>query len=53
MKLQLQQAPFGLRMPKETQDWVREVAQKEDRSQNYIINKILLKAKEAEREAQA
>ncbi|ARO14438.1 hypothetical protein BVG79_01092 [Ketogulonicigenium robustum] len=40
----LQRTPFGLRMPKDLQDWIKMKAGREDRSQNYVINQILMKA---------
>lgn len=45
--MELQRNPFGLRMPKEIQDWVKGIAETQDRSQNYIINQILADAKKS------
>lgn len=42
--MELQRNPFGLRMPEETQNWIKMKAKREDRSQNYVINRILTKA---------
>lgn len=39
-----QSSPFGLRMDEELQDWIRRKAKREDRSMNYIINRILTEA---------
>lgn len=39
-----QSSPFGLRMDEELQDWIRRKAKREDRSMNYIINRILKEA---------
>ena len=44
--MELQRTPFGLRMPEEVQDWVKKKAKREDRSQNYVINRILVRAME-------
>lgn len=46
--MKLQRTPFGLRTPKEVQDWVKAKAAESDRSQNYVINKILRNAMESE-----
>lgn len=46
--MKLQRAPFGLRMPEEIQDWIKVVADRTDRSQNYVINRILKEAMDAE-----
>lgn len=40
--------PFGLRVPDTTRDWIKEKAAEQDRSQNYVICKILEAAQEAE-----
>lgn len=45
-EVNLQRAPFGLRMPEEIQNWIKMKAKREDRSQNYVINRILMKAME-------
>lgn len=42
----LQRTPFGLRMPEEVQNWIKKKAERDDRSQNYVINRILSKAME-------
>lgn len=34
-------APFGLRMPQRIKDWVSDRAERQDRSMNYIILRIL------------
>jgi len=34
-------APFGLRIPHRIKDWVLEQAEKQDRSMNYVILRIL------------
>lgn len=44
----LQRVPFGLRMQEEVQEWIKAKAKEEDRSQNYMINKVLQEAMEAE-----
>ena len=48
MNVKLQRAPFGLRMPEEVQNWIKAKAREADRSQNYMINKILHDAMQAE-----
>ena len=45
-EMKLQRAHFGLRMPEELQDWIKMKAKRDDRSQNYVINRIPLKAME-------
>lgn len=45
-EVELQRTPFGLRMPEEVQNWIKLKAKREDRSQNYVINRILAKAME-------
>ncbi len=45
-EVELQRTPFGLRMPEEVQNWIKMKAKREDRSQNYVINRILAKAME-------
>ncbi|WP_169053371.1 hypothetical protein [Falsirhodobacter xinxiangensis] len=44
--MSLQRVPFGLRMTEDLQDWIKMKAKREDRSQNYVINRILAKAME-------
>lgn len=39
-----QTPPFGLRLPPELKMWVKMKAKREDRSMNYIINRILTEA---------
>lgn len=46
--VELQRSPFGLRMPEEVQNWIKMKAKRENRSQNYVINRILAKAMEDE-----
>lgn len=44
-------ASFPLRLPTELQEWVREKAAKDDRSQNYVLVKLVEEAKGRERAA--
>ncbi|UFS64871.1 MULTISPECIES: Arc family DNA-binding protein [Paracoccus] len=40
--------PFGLRMPDEVKDWIKEKARREGRSMNSQIVQMLREKKEAE-----
>lgn len=42
-----QTPPFGLRMPDDLKEWVRDTAQKEGRSQNNLVVRILESARAA------
>ncbi|MGH1374509.1 MAG: Arc family DNA-binding protein [Cellvibrionaceae bacterium] len=39
---------FNVRVPKELKEWVRQQAEKEDRSMNYIAVRIMQKGREIE-----
>lgn len=39
--------PFGLRMPDDLKEWVKETAQKEGRSQNNLVVRLLEGARAA------
>jgi len=36
--------PVGYRVPREVVQWLRKKAEREDRSQNWILNQLLRKA---------
>lgn len=47
-----QTPPFGLRMPKELSEWVRETARSEGRSMNNWIVRLIEKTREADQNAE-
>lgn len=42
-----QTPPFGVRMPDDLKEWIKETAQKEGRSQNNLVVRLLQGAREA------
>lgn len=38
--------PFGLRLPPSLKEWVEQQSEKEERSQNWLLTKIVQEAKE-------
>ncbi|MDH1192535.1 hypothetical protein [Stenotrophomonas sp. GD03958] len=43
-----EQVVVGYRIPRSVADWLREKAKREDRSQNWVLNRMLRQAMEAE-----
>ncbi len=48
-----QVVPVGYRVPVSVLEWLRLKAEKEERSQNWIVNKVLRQAMEAEAQEKA
>lgn len=42
------QTPFGLRMPQDLKSWVQDQAELKERSMNWVIVKIIERAKKEE-----
>lgn len=42
--------PFGLRMPSDVREWIRQTAEQNDRSQNYEIVRAIRERMEREKE---
>lgn len=47
MAAKQQTPPFGLRMPDDLKEWIKETAQKEGRSQNNLVVRLLESARAA------
>lgn len=47
MAVKQQIPPFGLRMPDDLKEWIKETAQKEGRSQNNLVVRLLEGARTA------
>lgn len=45
--------PFGLRVPAEVMDWVRRKAEQQERSMNWVINRVLREAKDVDEQKEA
>lgn len=48
-----EQVVVGFRIPRAVADWLRESAKREDRSQNWFLNRMLRKAMESDAQEKA
>jgi len=49
-KMAKAEGQFKVRLPEELKDWLKQQAEKEDRSMNYIAVRIMQKGRESEEE---